>query len=101
MCRDGPPTRRGTGPPCGSTRNAGSSTTPTRSKGGTGKAAPEACPRAPRGNPADMAKYSVNTAAVQRAQRLIQARQYVLDSDWGSVQPNAEAENSFLQRHSW
>ena len=48
-----------------------------------------------------MAKYSVNSAAVERAQRLIQARQYVLDSDWGSVQPRADAENNFLARHSW
>jgi len=48
-----------------------------------------------------MATYSVNAVAVLRAQRLIQARQYVLDSDWGSVQPRADAENDFLERHSW
>jgi hypothetical protein len=48
-----------------------------------------------------MASYAVNEAAVARARRLIRTRQYVLDSDWGDVQPNAEAENSFLASHSW
>jgi hypothetical protein len=48
-----------------------------------------------------MATYTVNPAAVTRARRLIDARQYVLDSDWGSVQPSAEAQNSFLESHSW
>ncbi|ANS79214.1 hypothetical protein SGUI_1818 [Serinicoccus hydrothermalis] len=32
---------------------------------------------------------------------LIEARQYVLDSEWGEVQPDAEAENAYLERHSW
>ena len=48
-----------------------------------------------------MASYTVNDRAVARAQRLIDARQYVLDSDWGDVQPSAEDENAFLARHSW
>jgi len=48
-----------------------------------------------------MARYEVNDAAVQRARALIASRQYVLDSDWGEVQPNAEAGNAFLERHSW
>jgi hypothetical protein len=48
-----------------------------------------------------MASYSVNQDAVTRARRLIDARQYVLDSDWGDAQPNAEAENTFLKSHSW
>ncbi|RYB91838.1 hypothetical protein EUA93_17045 [Nocardioides oleivorans] len=48
-----------------------------------------------------MATYEVNTAAVSHARRLIEARQYVLDSDWGEVQPHAEAENAYLERHSW
>jgi hypothetical protein len=48
-----------------------------------------------------MASYSVNPRAVVRATQLIDARQYVLDSDWGSVQPSAEDENAFLRRHSW
>ncbi len=49
----------------------------------------------------DMATYSVNPRAVERARQLIDARQYVLQSDWGSVQPSADAENAFLERHSW
>lgn len=48
-----------------------------------------------------MASYSVNPDAVARARRLIDARQYVLDSDWGVVQPRADAENAFLKSHSW
>ncbi|MBJ8338633.1 hypothetical protein JGU71_07030 [Antrihabitans sp. YC3-6] len=48
-----------------------------------------------------MAEYSVNTAAVAHAERLIDARQYVLESDWGEVQPNAKAQNDFLESHSW
>lgn len=48
-----------------------------------------------------MASYAVNPAAVARARRLIDARQYVLDSDWGEVQPDAEAENRYLATHAW
>jgi hypothetical protein len=48
-----------------------------------------------------MASYEVNKAAVARARALIDARQYVLDSDWGSVQPAADAQNAFLRRHTW
>jgi hypothetical protein len=48
-----------------------------------------------------MAKYVVNDRAVVRAERLIRARQYVLDSDWGEVQPSADDENAFLARHPW
>jgi hypothetical protein len=48
-----------------------------------------------------MANYSLNSAAVRRARRLIEARQYVLDSNWGDVQPHADAENTFLERHPW
>ena len=48
-----------------------------------------------------MASYSVNPRAVARAQRLIDSRQYVLDSDWGQVQPGASEENAFLESHSW
>src|SRR5213080_3352405 len=32
-----------------------------------------------------MASYSVNERAIAQARRLIDARQYVLDSDWGEV----------------
>jgi hypothetical protein len=48
-----------------------------------------------------MASYSINERAVAHARRLIDARQYVLDSDWGEAQPNAEDENAFLKGHSW
>jgi len=48
-----------------------------------------------------MASYSVNELAIAHARRLIDARQYVLDSDWGDVQPRAEDENAFLKGHSW
>jgi len=46
-------------------------------------------------------KYLVNDAAVEKARRLIDARQYVLNSDWGAVQPHAEEQNAYLERHSW
>jgi hypothetical protein len=48
-----------------------------------------------------MAVYVVNDRAVEKVRRLIESRQYVLDSDWGEVQPNAAAENAFLESHSW
>ena len=48
-----------------------------------------------------MATYHVNERGVARARELIEARQYVLDSEWGDVQPNAAAENEFLNGHSW
>jgi hypothetical protein len=48
-----------------------------------------------------VASYTVNRAAVARARKLIDARQYVLDSEWGSVQPRADDENAYLKTHSW
>ena len=48
-----------------------------------------------------MAKYSMNPDGVRRVRELIDARQYVLDSDWGDVQPDAAAQNAYLERHSW
>ena len=48
-----------------------------------------------------MARYALNQDAVDNCRRLIDARQYVLNSDWGEVQPRADAENAFLERHSW
>ena len=48
-----------------------------------------------------IASYSVNQPAVERARHLIDARQYVLESDWGEVQPGAHEENAFLEGHSW
>ena len=44
-----------------------------------------------------MASYSVNKAAVDRCRALIDKKQYVLDSDWGEVQPGADAQNAYLR----
>jgi hypothetical protein len=43
----------------------------------------------------------VNERAVAHARKLIKSRQYVLESDWGEVQPRADDENAFLLAHSW
>ena len=48
-----------------------------------------------------MARYAVNDHAIERAKRLIDTRQYVLDSDWGEVQPRADDENVYLDNHDW
>ena len=48
-----------------------------------------------------MARYTVNEAAVEHARRLIKARQYVLNSDWGEVQPRPDDENAYKGKHSW
>jgi len=50
---------------------------------------------------ADIASYTLNERAVERARALIEARQYVLESEWGEVQPSAETENRYLESHSW
>ena len=48
-----------------------------------------------------MASYEVNSEAVAYVAELISSRQYVLDSDWGDVQPGADEQNAYLERHSW
>ena len=48
-----------------------------------------------------MAEYELNRAAVEHLRELIDARQYVLRSEWGNVQPDAEAENAYLEAHGW
>jgi hypothetical protein len=48
-----------------------------------------------------VASYTVNRAAVARARELIDAKQYVLRSEWGEVQPRAADENAYLEKHSW
>jgi hypothetical protein len=53
------------------------------------------------GTDADVATYTLNESAVKRATELIDAHQYVLDSEWRDVQPSAEAQNAYLERHSW
>src|SRR5580693_9280783 len=48
-----------------------------------------------------MASYTLNPSAVAHAERLIDQRQYVLNSDWGEVQPDATAQNAYLNNHGW
>lgn len=48
-----------------------------------------------------MASYTLNTAAVTHARDLIDKKRYVLDSDWGDSGPSAEAQNAYLDKHSW
>jgi hypothetical protein len=48
-----------------------------------------------------MASYSVNKAGVEHARKLIDSRQYVLDSDWGEAQPTAADQNKYLDAHGW
>jgi hypothetical protein len=47
-----------------------------------------------------MASYTVNPDAVAFVRAQIDARQYVLESDWGDVQPRADAQNDFIDSHS-
>jgi len=48
-----------------------------------------------------MASYTVNRRGVAQARKLIKAKQYVLNSNWGDVQPKTATENAFLKEHSW
>jgi len=48
-----------------------------------------------------VANYTVNPNAVARAEQLIRGGQYVLDSNWGEVQPGAAEQNTYLEMHSW
>ena len=48
-----------------------------------------------------MASYSLNQVGIEHTRALIAKRQYVLRSEWGEVQPNAAAENAYLERHGW
>ena len=48
-----------------------------------------------------MASYTLNRKAVAHARKLIDAKRYVLDSDWGEVAPTADDENAYLKNHSW
>ena len=48
-----------------------------------------------------MASYQLNDAAVEHTRTLIKSRQYVLDSDWGDAQPDATAENAYLENHTF
>ena len=46
-----------------------------------------------------MASYEVNEAAVAKARELIDARQYVLRSDWGEAQPSGAEQDAYLDSH--
>jgi hypothetical protein len=59
------------------------------------------CRSAGAGNAHLVAKYGLNESAVAHARKLIEARQYVLNSDWGESQPGADEENGYLERHGW
>ena len=48
-----------------------------------------------------MSSYAVNERGVAHARELIDARQYVLDSNWGDIQPRAAQENAYLDSHTW
>ncbi len=48
-----------------------------------------------------MASYSLHDKGVAQARRLIDARQYVLESTWGDVQPGPDDENAYLESHGW
>lgn len=48
-----------------------------------------------------MASYTVNRSGVAQARTLIKAKRYVLNSNWGDVQPKAASQNAFLKEHSW
>jgi hypothetical protein len=48
-----------------------------------------------------VATYEVNPTGVEQCRRLIEKRQYVLDSDWGEVQPRAAAQTAYLEKHTW
>jgi len=53
------------------------------------------------GNTGAVATYTLNPQAVARAKQLIDARQYVVRSEWSQVQPRADDENAYLETHSW
>ncbi len=53
------------------------------------------------GQAVSVASYSVNPDGVAWARHLIDAGQYVPDSDWGKAQPRASQQNAFLKSHSW
>jgi hypothetical protein len=48
-----------------------------------------------------MSKYRVNRAAVEKAQSMIDANQYVLDSEWSDAQPSTETQNEHLRKLGW
>ena len=48
-----------------------------------------------------MASYKVNRQGVAKARELIDLRQYRVRSRWADVQPRADEQNAFINRHGW
>ena len=48
-----------------------------------------------------MPSYTVNRAGFAKAKALIEARQYVLNSDWGERQPTAAQQTAYIEQHGW
>lgn len=48
-----------------------------------------------------MPTYAMNQRAFDHAKELIEARRYVLRSDWGERQPTAAEQNRYLKSHDW
>ena len=48
-----------------------------------------------------MPTFTLNQRAFDRATELIEARRYVLRSDWGERQPRTADQNRYLKSHSW
>ena len=48
-----------------------------------------------------MPKDVVNQSAIAKARALIEAKQYVLNSDWGERQPTTAQQNADIKRNGW
>ena len=48
-----------------------------------------------------MPEYRLNRKAVTHAKRFIDEGRIVESSDWGEVQPKADDENRYLEKHGW
>ena len=46
-------------------------------------------------------RLSTQERSAAASRELIEARQYVVSSDWGNSQPTADQQNDFLGTHSW
>ena len=48
-----------------------------------------------------MGKYTLNKDGVDKARSMIDADQYVLESDWSEAQPSSDEGNEALERREW
>ncbi|MFN3216245.1 MAG: hypothetical protein ACE367_07110 [Acidimicrobiales bacterium] len=48
-----------------------------------------------------MTRYAPNDAGIEKAESLIDAHQYVLESSWQEEAPVAGEENADIERHDW